>query len=351
MSLVSEYADGVSELTNYTKEPQPPPLMVDLIVNPVAGFFKKESTLRAIITELKSRLQELKARFPKRKIELNTVHYTRFSGHARQITDNIIKREVVKNSGLDRLIIGAGGDGTSNEICTSLVHADDSVLRRIKLLRFPLGTGNDIADGDSFADVYNLILGPQNTVLMGSLLIELHGYPPLHAFNIASLGIDAYIASLSNAFKRVIPGDAYKAMVDVAVLFYEMRVKPKEMVIQISEHRSPVESIVVSPMMVIMGVSGNRTYGKKKRILPGGDNICVVGSMGLLRKVFTKKLFYTGDHVGLEEVSFYTGDKIKMEYSGIIPLQFDGEVRWLTADNFPLNISKQKPHIRVVAKG
>ena len=71
--------------------------------------------------------------------------------------------------GLEHLLIGCGGDGTANEICNALVLAGSDLLARLKLLRLPLGTGNDMADASTFAQAYDLILGDQHTGKTGAL--------------------------------------------------------------------------------------------------------------------------------------------------------------------------------------
>ena len=135
MDLISTYANGVSELTNFSHTPAQAPLIVDVIVNPHAGFFKSGTTLQKLIQELERKLDELRGRLPRRKVEINTVHLTERPGHARVITEGILNAEVKAASGIERLLIGCGGDGTSNEICTALVQADAGLLERLKLLR------------------------------------------------------------------------------------------------------------------------------------------------------------------------------------------------------------------------
>jgi len=175
MDLISTYANGVSELTNFSRSLDQAPLIVDVIVNPHAGFFKSQSTLARLIQELDQKLDDLRRRYPRRKVEINTVHFTERPGHARIITEGILNTEVKTASGIERLLIGCGGDGTSNEICTALVQADSGVLDRLKLLRLPLGTGNDVADTQTFGEAYELILGSQRTVKTGALLVSAAG--------------------------------------------------------------------------------------------------------------------------------------------------------------------------------
>jgi diacylglycerol kinase family enzyme len=90
--------------------------------------------------------------------------------------------------------------------------------------------------------------------------------------------------------------------------------------------------------MVVMGVSGRRTYGGQMPILPGNENVCIIDGMGFFAKLKSKKLLYVGTHGQLPEVRFYLGDRLDIEYNGRIPLQLDGELIWLEAGDFPVSM-------------
>jgi diacylglycerol kinase family enzyme len=348
MDLVTTYAQGVSELTKFSHKVKEDPLIVDVIVNPHAGFFKRQSTLTGLIQDLERKLADLRLGAPQRKVEIKTVHFTEYAGHARVIMDGILNEEARNGTGIERLLIGCGGDGTSNEICTSLVDAEGSILDRLKLLRLPLGTGNDVADATTFEQAYDLILGPQNAVKTGALVITIPGAAPRYSFNVASIGLDAFIVELTNRFKRVIPGDAYKVMVDVGSLFYEQRIHPLPMNIRVrgTSGETVVEPFV--PSMIVVGISGGRTYGGHMPVLPGRENVCLVQSMGVMDKVRNKKLFYQGRHGELPQVRFFSASRVDIDYKARIPMQLDGEVFWLEPKDFPLSIQVLDPKIKVL---
>ncbi len=348
MDLISTYANGVSELTKFSHEEVQAPLIVDVIVNPHAGFFKSQAVLARRIHELEKRLEELRARAPRRRVEINTVHFTEHPGHARTITEHIMEDEGRSASGIERLLIGCGGDGTANEICSALVGADAQLLDRLKLLRLPLGTGNDVADALTFTEAYDLILGNQTTAKTGALKVTAPGAPVRYAFNIASIGLDAYIAALTNKLKRVIPGDAYRSLVDIGSLFYEQKVKPRPMDIRLSGPLGETRVDAFVPSMVVMGVSGSRTYGGHLHVLPGEENVCLVGRMSILAKIRNKKLFYVGGHGVLPEVSFHRAHRMEVHYPGAIPMQMDGELVWLQAQDFPVTMEVLEPRIKVL---
>ena len=348
MDLISTYANGVSELTGFSQSLEQAPLIVDVIVNPHAGFFKSHSTVLKLIQELEQKLADLRRRFPRRKVEINTVHLTERAGHARVITEGILNEETRSASGIERLLVGCGGDGTSNEICTALVQAGGSLLDRLKLLRLPLGTGNDVADAHTFAEAYDLILGPQKTVRTGAVLVTAGSMSPRYSFNVGSVGLDAFIADLTNRFKRAIPGQAYKLMVDIGSLFYEQSIRPKPMDIRISGSAGETRIEAFVPSMVVLGISGARTYGGHMPVLPGRENVCVVGAMSVMSKIRNKKLFYLGRHGELPEVTFYQADRVDISYNDRIPMQLDGEISWLQAADFPVSMKVLEPRIKVL---
>jgi diacylglycerol kinase family enzyme len=347
MDLITTYANGVSELTKFSRSVASAPLIVDVIVNPHAGFFKRKSTLARMIFDLEARLEELRSRYPRRKVGINMVHFTEYAGHARKITDEVLGREERTNAGIEHLLIGCGGDGTSNEICTALVEADGDLLERLKLLRLPLGTGNDVADTRNFGEAYELILGDQRTIKTGALHVTAESGLSRYSFNIASVGLDAYIADLTNRFKRVIP-QAYKALVDVGSLFYEQRIKPMPMDVRLRSVGGGTWIKGIVPSMVVVGVSGGRSYGGHMPVLPGSENVCVVDRMGALEKIKNKSLFYVGRHGELPQVRFYNASEVEIDYRGRMPLQLDGEIVWLERDDFPMNMKILPPMISIL---
>ncbi len=348
MDLITTYAQGVSELTNFSRSLDTAPLIVDVIVNPRAGFFRRRATVFRMILELQRQLDELRSRHPARRVEVNRIHFTEHPGHAHQITDGILAREARESSGIEHLIIGCGGDGTSNEICSALVLADRWLLDRVKLLRLPLGSGNDAADAPTFSEAYDLILGDQRPSLSGAIAVTLGDGTMRHAFNVASVGLDAFITDLTNRFKRAIPGQAYKALVNLGSLFYEQAVHPGPMDVRMTWESRKVEVKGIVPSMVIVGASGHRTYGGHMPVLPGLENVCLVDGMSTWRKITQKKLFYLGRHGELPEVRFFAADRVDIVYDGRIPMQLDGELVWLAGGDFPISLQVLPSCIKVI---
>jgi diacylglycerol kinase family enzyme len=100
--------------------------------------------------------------------------------------------------------------------------------------------------------------------------------------------------------------------------------------------------------MVIVGISGARTYGGHMPVLPGRENVCIVEGMSVMEKIRNKKLFYVGRHGELPQVSFHRADRVEISYHSSIPMQLDGEIAWLTPESFPVTMTVLEPKINVL---
>jgi diacylglycerol kinase family enzyme len=101
--------------------------------------------------------------------------------------------------------------------------------------------------------------------------------------------------------------------------------------------------------LAAFGVTGHRTYGAGKKVLPDDDNFCLAGKKNLFTKLSYRKPFYTGTHRGLPGITLATGDTLRVESPVRIPLQMDGEVLWLDPQHFPLVMSVKDRGLRVLS--
>jgi diacylglycerol kinase family enzyme len=125
-------------------------------------------------------------------------------------------------------------------------------------------------------------------------------------------------------------------------------VKPLPMDLRITGPAGETRVNAFVPSMVVMGITGGRTYGGHLKVLPGEENVCLVGRMTLMAKIRNKKLFYNGGHGVLPEVSFHRATRMEVAYNGSIPMQLDGEVTWLGPQDFPLRMDVLQPRIKVL---
>jgi diacylglycerol kinase family enzyme len=256
--------------------------------------------------------------------------------------------EAAGESGTFHLIVTAGGDGTSLEALEALYQAPAEIRNRCAVLRLPLGTGNDGAEAWELEDALQFLLVPTRVDFARGLKLstarretwpEDGAFPgkPLLAFNILSVGLDAFVTHMTNRMKGSLPGDSYKLWVDIAALLYDRiyRVGPMELT-AFGEDEPEGRHIRERVLLCAMGAGGRRSYGSHKMILPDERNVCVVRQMPLLRKVALKGLFTTGEHIHAAEASLFNARRIVLSGEHPILAQMDGETVLLEKEDFPV---------------
>ncbi|MDR2480185.1 MAG: diacylglycerol kinase [Treponema sp.] len=243
------------------------------------------------------------------------------------------------------LIITAGGDGTSLEVLSALYHAPAVVRSSMAVLRLPMGTGNDGADSPVLDGALDRLVGPSRIEYTPALrLLTRTGGPaesngPFLAFNILSVGLDAFVTHMTNKMKGNLPGDSYRLWVDIAALLYDRIYQVDYLDVRaLDSAGGEVCSFREKLLLLAVGASGHRTYGSRKKILPDERNVCALRQMPLLRKLALKGLFNTGAHISKPEAKLFNARRV--EFSGLYPIlaQMDGETVLLQRDDFPAAI-------------
>jgi diacylglycerol kinase family enzyme len=215
-----------------------------------------------------------------------------------------------------------------------------------------MGTGNDGADAAEPGGALDLLIKPADIVKARTLrLLTSSGKGPFLAFNILSVGLDAFVTHMTNKMKGRLPGDFYKLWVDLAALFYDRiyTVGPLDVRSLDGEGRELPEGTFRRDILLLaVGAGGRRTYGSGKKILPDGRNVCALRQMPLLRKLALKGLFNTGAHAGKPEAALFNAARV--EFSGLHPVlaQMDGETVLLGPEDFPAAIELSPPLIPVL---
>jgi diacylglycerol kinase family enzyme len=249
------------------------------------------------------------------------------------------------------LLIAAGGDGNSLEILTKLYSAPAALRSHFGVLRLPMGTGNDGADGWELETVLDRLAGP-STIEYARAVRLVTANPrkgPYLAFNILSVGLDAFVTHMTNKMKDRLPGDFYKLWIDLAALFYDRlyRVGPMD-VTAYDEAGAVAERFSERVLLLAVGASGRRTYGSHKKILPDDRNVCELRQMSLFRKIALKGLFATGEHSNKPETRLFSARRVEFRGENPILAQMDGETTLLMPEDFPAAIELTEPAIPVV---
>jgi diacylglycerol kinase family enzyme len=253
------------------------------------------------------------------------------------------------------LLITAGGDGTSLEALSVLYQAPAAVRANTAVLRLPMGTGNDGADSPYLARALELLIKPSRIELTPAVrLIPAAGGSaeskgPFLAFNILSVGLDAFVTHMTNKMKGKLPGDFYKLWVDIAALLYDRLYTVGPLNVRaLDKQGGEVCCFCKKLLLLAVGISGHRTYGSQKKILPDDRNVCALRQMPLLRKFALKGLFATGTHIDKPEAMLFNAHRI--EFSGEYPIlaQMDGETVLLQKEDFPAVMELTEPVIPVL---
>ncbi|MFA6504483.1 MAG: diacylglycerol kinase family protein [Treponemataceae bacterium] len=246
------------------------------------------------------------------------------------------------------LLATAGGDGTSLEALTVLFEAAPALRSRFAVLRLPMGTGNDGADFRELSDALDLVAEPSRIEFGRAVTLSTStsGKGPFIAFNILSIGLDAFVTHMTNRMKGKMPGDSYKLWVDIATLFYDKVYAVEPMtVVPYDQNGHALTAFTDRLLLLAFGASGHRTYGSNKLILPNDHNVCAVSQMPLLKKISLKPLLLSGKHAELPDVRLFTTPRVDISYNQPILAQMDGESVLIEPGDFPISIALSEPAI------
>jgi diacylglycerol kinase family enzyme len=210
-----------------------------------------------------------------------------------------------------------------------------------------MGTANDGADSFFLDEALNLIIEPPALVKQKAVRLRTaSGKGPFLAFNILSVGLDAFVTHMTNKMKGKLPGDSYKLWVDVSALFYDKIYKVGVMNVTSADSITLNEKL----LLIAMGESGRRCYGSQNWILPDDRNVCAIRQMPLLRKLALKGLFSKGTHADKKEAILWNSSRVEIKSQYPLLAQMDGETVLLEENDFPAVIELTEPVINILGK-
>lgn len=334
-----DLAEGLSAIFAHSPVFKDKSLIIDVIANSKAGGFSRIHHSKRRFNELKEMVKRSLS-LPERRSPFSLkLHLTERCGHAAAIVQRILDHSPSNGRDSYHLIVTAGGDGTSLETAERLTLLPESEKDRFGIVRLPFGTGNDGSEGRDLIAALERFLGHARFERRPALCVtpsEEGGSLPRYSFNIASIGLDAYVADMTNRLKRVFPGDSYKFWVNVGTLFYDRAYNVVDMGLKAWDKEKLMLDSNMPRLLVAMGASGNRQYGSNKKILPNEHNCVAVAQTSLFRKLVLKGPIEHGRHDNIPELVHFTADKLLIEYSERVPLQCDGETDILAKCDFPL---------------
>jgi len=327
-------------------------LHIDLILNPEAGAFRHRGQRRALLAALADASNRVPAPVALSRDVRVATWTTDYPGHEKLLLAHLQTADPV-GPGDQRLVVIAGGDGTSRGVLISALDLPLETRRNLLFFRLPLGTGNDAAETRQWPLALEALSGRGSQAVEPRTLavveVAAAGHPVHFAFNIASVGLDAFVAHLTNRLKAWFPGNSYGLMVDAAAFFYEWLVKVVPSTLELSRKGVPVVTWDQAFLLAAFGASGHRTYGSGKRVLPDDNNFCLAAKKNLFTKLAYRKPFYEGTHRGLPGIQLARGDELRVSSPVRVPLQMDGEVLWLNPNEFPLTLTIVDRGLRILS--
>jgi len=345
------FAQTLNDICEHSLVAADRPLRCMVVANPVAGGFsipsKWESNHRTL-----EKCREIAAKNPHRQIHKNIlINITEGKGSASEITKTYINR-IEKEPEPFHLIISVGGDGTHSEVMSAVYNAPAHIHSNMAVLRLPMGTGNDGADSANLAQALDLLIKKVHVEFAPA--VQLTTAPKgtaswkgtFFAFNILSVGLDAFVTHQTNIMKGKKPGNSYKFWLDVAALFYDKKYKVDYFNVRaLDNNNNQILSFREKLLLLAMGASGKRTYGSQQNILPDERNVCAMKQMPLFRKLAIKGQVAKGKHVNSSEAIILSARRLEFSYSHPILAQMDGETVLLQPDDFPAVMELTAPVI------
>ncbi|MDR1574789.1 MAG: diacylglycerol kinase [Treponema sp.] len=360
--MMEFFARSLAAICAHSRVAPGRPLRLTFIANPTAGGFSIRSRWKEHQRVLEAYREKAQANPPREAAPSQAANdFGVFPGKAlvcttgpgsAKKTAEALAGEADRASAPFYLVITAGGDGTSLEVLSALYHGPEHARANMAVLRLPMGTGNDGADHAELSGALDLLVKPSNIERTAALRLltapggQAVSKGPFLAFNILSVGLDAFVTHMTNKMKGNLPGDSYKLWVDIAALLYDRLYKVDYLAVRaLDEQGREIRSFREKTLLLAVGVSGYRTYGSHNRILPDERNVCVVRQMPLLRKLALKGLFKTGEHVEKPESTLFNARRV--EFAGLHPIlaQMDGETVLLGREDFPAAIEVTTPVI------
>lgn len=324
---------------------------VHIIVNPFAGGLLGKKGQSSFINSLtpSTELRDTLEKSYKRTAVIASVriHRSEHQGHASVLAVQIL--ESSRNSSHRLFIVSIGGDGTHQEVLTGLMSGDPSLLNKALVFRMPAGTGNDAADAWNRQQAVEALTQGCKESYSGAVEFSSATRDIRYSFNIASVGLDAYVVYLTNKLKSVFPGNFYKLFADIGVLFYGLIHGFHEMDMQIVSPEGAVSHQRRKNGIVALGVSGFRTYGNEKWVLPAEENLCSIRAGSIFHNMRVKSRLFKATHDTVDGTTMHSAAEITVRYPARLLMQVDGEVQWLEPEDFPVRLRVIETGIRILS--
>jgi diacylglycerol kinase (ATP) len=271
------------------------------IINPIAG--------NGYAKTLRPKLEEMN-----HKYSINAlVVYSEKKGHAA-----LLAKHYADNG--SKYIIGVGGDGTLNEIASTLLHEKNVTIGIV-----PAGTGNDFIQilgfPSRFEEKHWEVLFEKKTTSIDVGLCN--GLPFLNGMG---LGFDAQVA----AENYIEPGEVKKGgknkyiyHIIKTLLLY----KEKRMTVLSAETNHETDCFI-NTISIGRRFAGGFFLTPKAIANDGLLDVCMIEKLSLLERIMILPKVPKGTHLQNKKVNYYQTSKLEIEFSHEVPFHLDGELHF-----------------------
>lgn len=265
------------------------------IVNPIAGGGKAKEKFERLMNYLR----EKKADFG--------FCMTDRAGQSTELADRAYEEG-------ERFIVAVGGDGTINEVASSLCKRDDAIMGIC-----PFGTGND------FARVLSLPGDPEEA---GRILLEgepaqvdigMAGEKPFT--NVGGLGFDVDVVINTEKYKSRFHG-MIPYLLGIAKSLLHLRSVPVTIT---ADGQTIKEDVTICAIGNGSHIGGGMAALPEASAQDGLFDVCVVEKVNLPRLLTLLPRFIKGRHVGLKPVKYFRAKEVRIDCERY-PMQLDGEL-------------------------
>lgn len=280
--------------------------MLDFIVNPIAGGKHGRKTRKVIATLEKALLEK--------GVPYN-VHFTRHVGHAKILTEDIIKMGATD-------VIVVGGDGTLHEVINGF-----SNFENVNLGLIPCGTGND------FASAVKIPKNPLKAldIILNSkpVFTDFMQMPTVRGMNVIGTGIDVDVLKKYNKLKKK-TSFGYTMCLVKALLDFEY-----------SDFTADIDGEKTTYRSFIAAIANGHAYGGGIKICPIATptdnklNFVAVKEMKRIKIIGAFLKLKAGKLLSIKQAVTQPFEQIKITSAKKLTVNVDGELY----DNIPFEVS------------
>ncbi len=286
-----------------------------LLINPVSGIGKQKGIEKLV-----------KLYIDKDRLDVD-LKYTEYAGHARELSLDAADRY--------DMVVAVGGDGTVNEVGTSLIGS------RTAMAIIPTGSGNGLARHLKIPmrlDKAVQLLNRHKVKKIDTVKVN-----DFYSLNVAGVGFDAYISHL------------FAKMKQRGLISYVKLVTRQFGVYEPSDYVLDIDGKKISQKAFLISFANSSQYGNNFYIAPdakvddGFFDVCIMNEFPKIAAPVLLMSMMSKENIGGYLERIIKAKEVLIEHKGRIPGHIDGEPVWFN-DNVLVKVNPASLHVVVPRK-